>query len=91
MCNFIRRIRQYWPYNLLPTADILITYVKKDGLSQLGEVGRGTCMEVTPVEKLVVKSLEFQESLTSIVNLARTFLSGFRSSLRKMEILLRQH
>ena len=48
-------------------------------------------MEVTPVEKLVVKSLAFQESLTSIVNLAMTFLSGFRSSLRKMEILLRQH
>ena len=52
--------------------------------------GKGN-LEVTRVEKLVVTSLAFQESLTSIVNLARSFFSGFRSSLRKMEILLRQH
>ena len=56
----------------------------------IGGGGKGN-LEVTPVEKLVVKSLAFQESLTSIVNLARSFLSDFRSSLRKMEILLGQH
>lgn len=90
MCNFIRRIRQYWPNNLLPTADILITYVKKMRAQPIGGGGKVN-LEVTPVEKLVVKSLAFQESLTSIVNLARSFLSDFRSSLRKMEILLGEH